>query len=479
MTPLLKVINLEVFHGELRMVGPVSFELARCESLTILGETGAGKSLLVKSIIGDLPPGFTASGEIYLAGSALHNLSPSEREQCWGTDFSILPQEPSLALDPLMRISGQVTEVHELVSGQSAEQAQQSFDRQLDEIGLSGHGTKYPAQLSGGMAQRSAYLCATSAGGKVLIADEPTKGLDNLHRDRLVDMLIQHRDRETLITITHDTQVAEQLAGQLIVLRDGEILEQGVAQDILSQPQHDYTRQLIEATHPQHWPDSPVQHAAQPLLSAHQLTIAAGNRVLLEDLSFTLHKGEILGISGPSGCGKSTLCQVILGLIPQQSGKIDYFESFRPGEKLKLYQDPPGAFAPQCTLGTLMDDICNKFAIEQSAVRQMMQRLNLHPELLTRTPRQVSGGELQRFAMLRVLLLKPKLLIADEPATRLDPLTAKETLALLMEVVQEIGCTMILVSHKKDLLTKLCHRVMDFSGPEAEFVCNHASLRYA
>ncbi|CAM3649639.1 Glutathione import ATP-binding protein GsiA [Vibrio aerogenes CECT 7868] len=479
MTSLIQVSHLEVFHGDQRIVGPVSFALDRRESLTILGETGAGKSLLVKSVIGDLPPGFHAKGEIWLSGKALHALPAAEREQCWGKDFSILPQEPSLALDPLMKISGQVTEVHELVCQQSADQAEQSFQAQLEEIGLSGHGEKYPSQLSGGMAQRSAYLCATSAGGQVLIADEPTKGLDNDHRDRLVEMLAQHREKETLITITHDTQVAEQLGGQLIVLRDGEVLEQGQAADILSHPQHDYTRQLIEATHPQYWPDRPQPHMQQPLLSAHQLTVAAGNRTLLEDLSFTLHKGEILGISGPSGCGKSTLCQVILGLIPQQSGEIEYFESFRPGEKLKLYQDPPGAFAPQCTLGTLMNDICKQFAIRHSAVLQMMQRLNLHPDLLARTPRQVSGGELQRFAMLRVLLLKPKLLIADEPATRLDPLTAKETLALLMEVVQEIGCTMILVSHKKDLLSRLCHRVMDFSSKKPAPVSEGVNLSYA
>ncbi|SJN59296.1 Glutathione import ATP-binding protein GsiA [Vibrio ruber DSM 16370] len=465
MTPLLEVRQLSVWLGEHRVVGPVSLTLAHAESLTILGETGAGKSLLLKAIIGALPASFSSQGEVWWSGQALHTMSADERENLWGRVFSILPQEPSLALDPLMPLSRQAEEVPALLRNQDAATCRTQTAQLFDAVGLSGHEQKFPVQLSGGMAQRGAYVCAVSGGGEILIADEPTKGLDDHNRERLIGMLQQYRQQGALLTVTHDIEVAEQLGGTIIVIQQGHVVEQGQASTVLCDPQHAYTRQLITA-HPRHWPVMNRHQTGAVLLRVHQLKMAVENRVLFEDLSFELHAGEVLGIRGPSGCGKSTLCQAVLGLRTPLAGEIEYLQPLGVGQKLKLYQDPPGAFASHVSLGTLIDDICRRYQIADAVPQALMKRLHLDPKLLQQSASQVSGGELQRFAILRVLLLKPKLLIADEPTTRLDPSTAQETLALILEATREINCALLLVSHEQSLLEKVCHRVIELA-PES------------
>ncbi|SHF96465.1 ABC transporter ATP-binding protein [Vibrio gazogenes] len=463
MTPLLEVRQLSVWLGEHCVVGPVSLALAHGESLTILGETGAGKSLLLKAIIGALPASFTSRGEIWWSGQALHTMSAHERENLWGRVFSILPQEPSLALDPLMPLSRQAEEVPALLRNHDAQASRAQTSRLFDSVGLRGHEPKYPVQLSGGMAQRGAYVCAVSGGGEILIADEPTKGLDDHNRERLVTMLEQYRQQGALLTVTHDIEVAEQLGGTIIVIQQGDVVEQGKANAVLAEPQHAYTRQLINA-HPRHWAMLNDHQPGEVLLRVHQLTMAVENRVLFENLSFELRAGEVLGIRGPSGCGKSTLCQAILGLRAPLAGEIEYLQPLGVGQKLKLYQDPPSAFASHVSLGTLVDDICRRYQIADDVPQALMKRLHLDPKLLRQSASQVSGGELQRFAILRVLLLKPKLLIADEPTTRLDPSTAQETLALILEAAREIDCALLLVSHEHNVLNKVCHRVIELSS---------------
>lgn len=462
MTPLLEVRQLSVWLGEHCVVGPVSLTLAHAESLTILGETGAGKSLLLKAIIGALPASFSSQGEVWWSGQALHTMSADERENLWGRVFSILPQEPSLALDPLMRLSRQAEEVPALLRNQDAATCRTQAVQHFDAVGLSGHEQKFPVQLSGGMAQRGAYVCAVSGGGEILIADEPTKGLDDHNRERLIEMLQQYRQQGALLTVTHDIEVAQQLGGTIIVIQQGDVVEQGQASTVLCDPQHAYTRQLITA-HPRHWPVMNRHQTGAVLLRVDQLTMAVENRVLFEDLSFELRAGEVLGIRGPSGCGKSTLCQAVLGLRAPLSGEIEYLQPLGVGQKLKLYQDPPGAFASHVSLGTLINDICRHYQIADAVPRTLMKRLHLDAKLLQQSASQVSGGELQRFAILRVLLLKPKLLIADEPTTRLDPSTAQETLALILEAVREINCALLLVSHEHNLLEKVCHRVIELA----------------
>ena len=242
MTILLRIEALSVQADGKTLLEPLSLNLAAGECLTILGETGAGKSLLMHAIMGTLPPPLTASGRILLGETDLASLDTAARERLWGQQLAMLPQEPWHSLDPLMPALQQVAEVHECVHGQAPEQAQQTATQALTGVGLEAAAARLPSQLSGGMAQRLAFCAATAAGAPILLADEPTKGLDASRRDQVATLLRQHAQQGALLTITHDVEVARQLGGTLLVMRAGHLLESGDAQAILDAPQHDYTR---------------------------------------------------------------------------------------------------------------------------------------------------------------------------------------------------------------------------------------------
>ena len=275
MTILLRIEALSVQADGKTLLEPLSLNLAAGECLTILGETGAGKSLLMHAIMGTLPPPLTASGRILLGETDLASLDTAARERLWGQQLAMLPQEPWHSLDPLMPALQQVAEVHECVHGQAPEQAQQTANQALAGVGLEAAAARLPSQLSGGMAQRLAFCAATAAGAPILLADEPTKGLDASRRDQVATLLRQHAQQGALLTITHDVEVARQLGGTLLVMRAGHLLESGDAQAILDAPQHDYTRALIAAD-PRHWPTPLVAAvtgapASEPVLEARGL----------------------------------------------------------------------------------------------------------------------------------------------------------------------------------------------------------------
>lgn len=226
--------------------------------------------------------------------------------------------------------------------------------------------------------------------------------------------------RGALLTITHDIEVAEKLGGTIIVMRKGVIQEQGPAQQVLNHPQSDYTKALINAD-PRYWPTTPQSKTGEPLLTVDNIAMHRGEKCLFDSLSFTLSAGEILGISGDSGCGKSTLADLLLGLLKPSQGRIHRLQAIPLGKALKLYQDPPSALAKSVTLQTLLEDVCRQHSVERSQIPRLLERLALSPNLLSRKANQVSGGELQRFAILRALLTRPTLLVADEPTSRLDP----------------------------------------------------------
>lgn len=459
----LTVTSLSVYQGDTRFVEPISLSLARGEAITILGETGSGKSLFSKAILGDLPKGFHAQGQILLNGQSLLELPKSEREALWGKAIAVLPQEPRLALSPLMKVKRQVSEVHQWVLGRKKAPSEQGAEHAFQSLSLEQHANKYPVELSGGMAQRSAFLAATAAKAELLIADEPTKGLDDKSKQQVITQLLAHKQKGSLITITHDLEVAKALGGKIYVLLQGKWVAEGKTFDELkNQPTDNYTAMLFNPRL------GMSEHAKKPLgevvIAANDLAMGYGQQSLFEGLSFELKQGEVLGLSGASGCGKSTLCDLLLGLKAPLSGSIDNKVRFGIGQKLKLYQDPPQSFSATFTLQRQLDDVCQLHGIDGEVVEHYRQRLQIKPDVLSRLPSEVSGGELQRVAILRALLLKPKLLIADEPTTRLDPHIAHETMALLMECVQDIGCALILVSHNHLELERYCDKRLYFQG---------------
>ncbi len=456
---LLAVENLSVHVGKTCLLQPISFAIAKGERLTILGQTGSGKSLLAQAIMGNLPYELHSQGRAQLAGQDMG--SRKTRRALWGRQISSLPQEPWNALDPLMPAVKQLAETYQLVNGQPPAQARDSADYTLSLQGLSESRHKRVGQLSGGMAQRLAIACAMAGGAPVLIADEPTKGLDVSRRDQVVAQLRDQTEQGALITITHDVAVARQLGGRLMVMREGQLLESGDAEAILDAPQHHYTRTLIDAD-PRNWDRQPaLQTDTRPLvLSTEELTIGRGNRALLKNLSLSLRAGEITGILGDSGCGKSTLGDTLLGLHAPMSGRIQRDHEAEPHRWQKLYQDPTASVSKAVSLQQLLDDLIERHGLDQARVPPLLQRLELDAGLLQRTADSVSGGELQRFCLLRVLLLDPVFLFADEPTSRLDPVTAQRVNQLLVEVCRENGCALVLVSHDPDLIEKLSDQVL-------------------
>lgn len=458
----LQVHGVSVTAADGVLVEPVSLAIAPGQPLTLLGETGSGKSLLAQAIMGILPHELRATGVVVIHGERYQLPQDVQRlRKLWGNTLASLPQEPWLSLDPTMPIQQQVAEGHRFVRGQSPAASQTAAGQDLQQLGLQHAARRFPWQLSGGMAQRAAFAAARAGGAEILIADEPTKGLDVARRDE-VSQLLQREVAEggMLLTITHDIALARQLGGDVVVMHKGKVIEQGRAQQVLHQPQHSYTRQLLAAD-PSAWPACPPTILrTQPVISAQGIRLQRGGKPLGVPEQFTLHAGEIVGLHGASGSGKSSFGDVLLGLLQPQQGSVTRHRSTDALKYQKIYQDPSALFPPLRTLRQSIDDVLRRHRVSVQRRDSLMEQLALSPSLLARRPDMLSGGELQRFSLLRVMLLQPVFLFADEPTSRLDPLVQQQTLQLITALAHEQQCGVLLVSHDRDLLEKSAHRVI-------------------
>ena len=444
--------------------GPVllhdlSFELRAGEALIVVGESGAGKSLLAQAVMGNLPAALRVGGGLTVGGARLRAEDQRARRPLWGRTLALLPQEPALALDPMIRVLPQLARTHELVRGVGASPAMAEARRDLDAAGLGDAARRYPWQFSGGMAQRAAAAVALAGGARILLADEPTKGLDAHWRDRTIGMLDAVRQAGgCVVVITHDLRVARALGGQLIVLRAGRVTEQGDTRAILARPSDAFTQRLIQAE-PANWPRRPAPAAGAAVLTARGLSKDFGDGVLFDGLDLDVRRGERWVVRGPSGVGKSTLGNVLLGLLAPDRGSVRRADGLGPTALQKLYQDPVASFAPHVSLARSLGDVARRHGHPWPKLVERLERLGLSTRLLSRRPSEVSGGELQRLALARVLMARPALLFADEPTSRLDPATQRETLMLLLDVLEEdaaeggagAGTALLLVTHDDDI----------------------------
>jgi peptide/nickel transport system ATP-binding protein len=462
----LEVRNLNVWTGSTALVRDVSFRLDPSQALTLLGETGSGKSLLAQAIMGNLSAGLEASGSIVIFGEESAAGDQAKRWHHWGHSLALLPQEPWLALDPTMRVISQVAESYHKVSripGDS-KAARKHACADFVSLGLAGAEHKLPGALSGGMAQRVAFAAVRAGGARLLIVDEPTKGLDSGLRNSVVSMLQDVVGRGgAVLTITHDVAAARLLRGNMAVMLDGAIVEQGLTDRVMTEPRHDYTRRLLEAD-PGAWKPRVNASPGKPVLTASGLSKRFGRQQLFSNVDVEVLAGERVAVTGPSGSGKTTLGGILLGLVRPDSGSVSRQMDLPAWKYQKLYQDPIAAFAPRATLRRSFMDLVALHGLHWSKVETWMERMRLRDPLLDRRPDQVSSGELQRFALIRVLLLQPVLLVADEPTSRLDPITQQETLDLLVESLGESGCGLVLITHDLAIAGNVASRVIALDG---------------
>lgn len=312
--PMLAVKGLSVHAGGKALVRDVDLRVAAGECLVVMGESGSGKSLLAHAIMGDLAPGLVARGEVSVAGERIDALTQDERRAFWGKRIALLPQEPWLSLDPLMRVESQIAETHALVAGRDWADANSRAAKDLGRLGLSASARQLPFRLSGGMAQRVAIAATMAAEAGLLIADEPTKGLDaDACAGVAASLRAQMEQGRAVVVVTHDIGLARALGGRIAVMRNADMVETGDTRNVLSAPRHDYTKMFVAAD-PAKWP-RPVAHTGgAPVLRGESLSAARGAKTLFEAVDVTLACGEIACVQGPSGGGKTTLGAVLLGL---------------------------------------------------------------------------------------------------------------------------------------------------------------------
>ncbi|WP_043361445.1 ABC transporter ATP-binding protein [Belnapia sp. F-4-1] len=471
MNAVLTFVGLQVTSADgTALVRGVDAEARPGQPLTLLGETGSGKSLVLAAAMGSLAPGLRARGRVMLDRTEMLSATHSARRALWGRRLATLPQEPWLALDPTMRALGQVAEVYRLVRGMPAAASELEARARLAELGLGASAAHYPFQLSGGMAQRLALAILRASETPVLLADEPTKGLDADRRDEAGARLRAEADRgHTVVCVTHDVAIARALGGEVAVMLEGRVVERGPAETVLQHPSHGYTRRLLEAE-PARWPALPPRPAPrrEVAVAAEGVRRSFGRRLVLRGIDLCVLRGEIVAVTGPSGCGKTTLGDVLLGLLRPDAGVVRRLSGVAPWRFGKLYQDPPSAFAPHQTMRQALRDVARRHGLSWAAIAALLERLRLGPLLLDRRPEALSGGELQRFALARVLALDPVFLFADEPTSRLDPITQGEVSTLLGELAAERGLAVLLVTHDAALAAKLADRVVQLRPCGAE-----------
>lgn len=464
---LLQARDLSVRAGGRPLLRGVSFGLGPGQCLSVLGESGAGKSLMAQAIMGTLPAALQAGGSVAIEGRETPADTPVARCALWGRRLAMLPQEPTVALEPLLRVLPQVEDVYRHVRGVRQGEARRAASDALAAAGLFDAQHGYPWQLSGGMAQRAAACVALAGGARILLVDEPTKGLDAHWRAQTLALLRRTlQDGGCVVAITHDLELAQGLGGEVMVLRDGEVIERGPAEQVLQRPQHAFTQRLI-AAHPSNWPRLPGIDCGEVVLQGQGLAKSRGGRLLFEDVDLALHRGERLVLQGPSGAGKTTLGNVLCGLVDPDRGSIRLAPHLSRTARQKLYQDPALSFPPRIPLETALRDVAALHTRPWREVQERLERLRVGGELLRRRPAEVSGGELQRIALARALAARPALLVADEPTSRLDPITQQEAIEELVRSAAEVNAALVLVTHEEGIAHAVGGRSMQVGAREA------------
>ena len=492
---LLSITDLCLRIGEDTLLSDVSLDLKAGETLALVGESGSGKSLTALATLGLLPGGVAATGTIRFDGTDLMSLP--ERALCAlrGAGIGMIFQEPMTALNPLMTIGDQVAETVRLHRRLPRAAARAIARERLDRVGLAGEArfplSLYPHQLSGGQRQRVAIAMATALRPKLLIADEPTTALDVTTQEGVLDLLatLVREEGMALLLITHDLAVAAERADRIAVMQAGRIVEAGPPRAVLGAPEAPYTQALIAAsvlpTAPPAPRSPPPSSPAEPLLEVAtarlsyrlprpRLFAPHPHLAAVDGVSFTLRKGEALGLVGGSGCGKSTLTRALLGLETLDSGRITLGGTPVGPRMAKaarariqvVFQDPFGSFDPRMTVAALVAEpfhLTGRPADWRERVGQALAEVGLPASAMGRYIHEFSGGQRQRIAIARALIARPALIVLDEAVSALDVRVRAQILELLARLRAGHGLSYLFISHDLAVVRAVTDRclVMD------------------
>ena len=470
-------------------VEEVSLEVSPKEIVCIVGESGSGKSLTAHAVMGLLPGRVAATaGSILFDGADLLRETPEALRKRRGRDIAMIFQDPMAALNPVVTIGRQVTEqirAHEHISEAAALKRAAEL---LAEMGLKDVPAllkAYPHQLSGGQRQRVMIAMALSLSPRLLIADEPTTALDVTTQAQILKLIrrLQAEREMSVLFITHDFGVVADMADKVVVMRHGRVVEKGATSAVLGAPGHSYTRALIAAV-PKGDKYLPPAPEAAPLVMVKDLTkrfrrgglfSRAPHVTAVNAVSLTLRRGETLGIVGESGSGKSTLARCVIRLLDPDAGEVRLEDadiahmkekSLRPLRRRiqMVFQDPFSSLNPRETVADILIAGPKSFGenVPEAKARaaEMLRLVGLNPQTMHRFPHEFSGGQRQRIGLARALMVKPDVLIADEPVSALDVTVQAQVLKLLDEVRQQMNLAMLFITHDMRVAAEVCHRVM-------------------
>lgn len=446
----------------------------------LVGESGSGKSMTALAIMGLLPDRARASGQVLLDRQSL--LALPERDLCRirGRRIGMIFQEPMTALNPLMTIGDQVAEVLRIHQNLDRRTALARARERLDRVGLPGPRfplTLYPHELSGGQRQRVAIAMAIALRPGLLIADEPTTALDVTTQARILDLLrgLVRDEGMALLLITHDLGVVAGMADRVAVMQGGRIVESGPVKTVFRQRGHPYTRQLFAASC--HVPARQPRPQAEPLVrvtdAVREYRLADGGLRALNGVGLTIGRGESVGLVGESGCGKSTLARAILGLEPLQAGRIsldgqDVAAGRRMPRALRarmqaVFQDPFGSFDPRWRVDRLLAEpfhLTIRPPDWRDHVAAALAEVGLQPDDARKFIHQFSGGQRQRLAIARALILRPALIVLDEAVSALDVRIRAQVLDLLARLQADHGLSYLFISHDLSVVRGITDRVL-------------------
>lgn len=487
---LLSIRNLHLaIHGT-PILRNVSLDIPAGEITAITGESGSGKSMTALATMGLLPKGAQVKGHIDMDGQDLLSLPEPDLCALRGNEIGMVFQEPMTALNPVQTIGAQVMETILIHGAMPRKQAQDRATDVLTRVGLPPERfplSRYPHELSGGQRQRVVIAMAMALRPKLLIADEPTTALDVTTQAQILDLLRGLVDdfNMGLMIITHDLAVVADLADHICVMRLGEIVEKGSTKSILRNMQHPYTKALFAAS--SHQVDLPPPPPPSPLLELRNvvrdyrlprtsLLAVPGTFRAVKDVSFTIQRGERVGLVGESGCGKSTLTRAILGLEPSQGGQIlldgvPVFDGQRANLAVRrkmqvVFQDPYGSFNPRHRVDRLITEPFHLLETPPTAknraklVRQTLNDVGLTPEDASKYPHQFSGGQRQRIAIARALIIRPELILLDEAVSALDVSVRAQILDLLADLCRQYDLTYVFISHDLSVVRSVTDRVL-------------------